>query len=1218
MKKKIALENYPTSAGIVKKVPNSTATLNGVPIATLDSVLVHNSIGADAPIEFTDGVLLNDSPLTFVDAKTAGGATIQDAGLATATIEGPTQVVIPDEPEKIIKSKTVELKSTYAMEQVQELAKEWAGSTFYLFLKLFFNNNIPVKAFQDLYKDMSEKKLLNPNIEVVKRATNLIASFPDPKKEKITDPIIRINEKWVLQAVEGDKNTSGKEKKESIALAKSKLLSGLLEEYGHYLDNLLRFTYSLVQGDTKGDEGATFKKYFLINFNFLTDKKLHFADAYIDGAKTELILDFTEFQQEFQDLNKELDGEEFFSAGEGNLLLEQYGHFGLEKKALGGNKGKDIILDEKELSHLYIGNYMRDMSQLINPMFNYLTPEEKSKVESVNPDATFLDGFGLSMLSRKGFTRVVELLAASEMRKITEDNSNPKAVGGPARDWVEPKKTGLPDSKVKEIIEDTLIDLGLKAAQVALDYRLFVKHYKSIDQEELGVYKPEEHIDSPLGVTVFDGIKDDLYYCNMNAKPAIGDEFGMKMHIRNHNPNTSGKDIRDKPAENIGKGTGKYAKGLTTAVAEMESQFKKFYQKYASAGGDKRKQNDAMRYLGNGLHIVEDFFAHTNFCEISIIKAGIAVHPWVDFNSPELKNYKNGKRFKVKNDLAQRRSYDDSDSCSGTEEIIKAYYTSSGSAKNTYKKLDDFDANGYYFSINNSKTSTTYFAKAIKKDSNGVIIYDAHLAVGTVLSYKGKNYAAQIPLVSSYFSTLDTIHSLVHVLQGTLKPKEITLTGILSDNEFGGKYGKLVLDLSDMIILHMLNDLAQSQKERNKSGKETGLDLDYNKILKYYIELIKYRGMLFSIIANLSKKNILYAFIADIIIRAINTLYVTIVNLVKSILVDVMELVAIGIAAYQNTELSREVGTNPSHSQLAKDHHEHPLHTLAANLAMIAVKDIGNVLKALKDNKPFKGKKVLSSHFIETAKKYMIHPSQSDWMDAETRTWLNAHGAEISNLEEIEESRKRMKATGKFIKDTLEKLKKEYADFKVAIKVAIVVIENYIDEIANKIEELKELANELTEELKRKYRKIIKQLEEDFENFKLRTQNIINQNLENAKEQLNIQINKFNKSLEQKLNKAEELFDKAGKHFDNLKGSIDHYYKELMPNIFDSKAGHTKLQNHIIDYMETYEPNDYVILQHGMNNIKTQIASTKQYLSISPENYLAQLDSDIDSTSSVA
>lgn len=1208
MKKKIALENYPTSAGMVKKVPHTTATLNGVPIATLDSVLVHNSIGADAPIEFTDGVLLNDSPLTFVDAKTAGGAIIQDAGLATATIEGPTQVVLPDEPEQIIKSKTVKLESTYAMEQVQELAEEWAGSTFYLFLKLFFNDTIPVKAYQDLYKDMSNKKLLNPKIEVVKRATNLIASFPDHKKEKIAEPIIRINEKWIRQAVEGDKNADDKE--ESIALAKSKLLSGLLEEYGHYLDNLLRFTYSKVEGDTKGDEGATYKKYFLINFNFLKDKKLHFADAYIDGAKTELILDFTEFQQEFQNLNKELDGEEFFSAGEGNLLLEQYGHFGLEKKALGGNKGKDVILDEKELSHLYIGNYMRDMSQLINPMFNYLTPEEKSKVESINPDATFLDGFGLSMLSRKGLTRVVELLAASEMRKITEDNSNPKPIGGPARGWVEPKKTGLSDSKVKEIIEGTLTNLGLKAAQVALDYRLFVKHYKRIDQEELGVYRPEEHIDSPLGVTVFDGIKNDLYFCNMDAKPAIGDVFGMKMHIRNHNPGDQSIDKKIEKIEKLSKGTGKYANGLTTSVAEMESQFIKFYQKYTSAGGDKRKQNDALRYLGNGLHIIEDFFAHTNFCEISIIKAGIAVHPWVDFQDDELVNYKNsGKRFKVKNSLEQKKSYDDKYSFKGTEEEIENHYKKAeNDTKITYTKLDDFDGAGYYFSINNSKTTTTYFAKRDAKNTNGELVYDAHLAVGTVLSYSGVNYAEQIPLVSSYFSILDTVHSLVHVLQGTLKPKEITLTGILSDNEFGGKYGKLVLDLSDMIILHMLNDLAQSQKERNKTGKETGKELDYSKILKYYIELIKYRGMLFSIIANLSKKNVLYAFIADIIIRTINTLYVTIVNLVKSILVDIMELVAIGIAAYQNTELPREVGTNPSHSQLAKDHHEHPLHTLAANLAMMAVKDVGQVLKKLKDESKSGNYTVLSDDFVKIAKKYMVHPSQSDWMDIETRTWLNAHGAEIGVLEKIEASRKMMKATGEFITDTLAKLKKEYADFKIAVRVAIIVIENYIEEIAKKIEELIELANELTDELKRKYRKIIKKLEEDFENFKLRTQNIIEQNLENAKEQLQIQINKFNKNLEQKLNKAEELFDKAGKNFDSLKKSLDHYYKELMPDIFGSKIKQSKLQNNILQYMEAYEHNDYAILQRGKNNIKNQIEIAMQYISISPENYLAQLD----------
>ncbi len=1200
-KVKIALENYPTSDGIVKKVPHNVPTLNGVPIATLDSVLVHNSVGADAPIEYVE-VTLNGSPLTFVGSKTAGGAVIQDGGISTATIEGPLKIHIPDEPEEPVKSKLVELKSTYAMEQVQELAEQWAGSTFYLFLKLFFNDNITIEAYQKLYKAMSEKKMLNPKIEVVKRPKKIIASFPDPRKEKLTDPIIRITERWVLQAVEGKKGTSGKKKEKSIALAKSKILEGLLEEYGHYLDNLLRFTYSFVQGDTKGDEGAVFKKYFLLNFNFLEDKKLHFADAYIDGAKTELVLDFSKFQKTFQDLNKEFQGEEFFGAGEGNLILEQYGHFGLEKKALGKDKKGKGILSTTELSHLYVGNYMRDMSQLITPSFNFLTPEDSSKVKSISPDAMMLNGFGLPMLSRKGLTRVVELLAASEMRKITENNSNPKVVGSPARGMTE-DNGALPDNKVKEILEDTLINLGLKGVQTALDFRLFIKHYARIDQEQLGVYRPEEHLDSPLGVTVFDGIKNDLYFCEDTATPAIGDEFGMKMHIRNHNPNTNGKALRDKPVENIGKGSGKYAKGLPTAVSEMETQFKRFYSAYVSAGSDVRKQNDSMRYLGNALHIVEDFYAHTNFCEISIIKAGIAVHPWVDFQDKELKNFKGGKRFIVKNNLAQKSNYAKKDSCSGTEEIIKGYYTK-GIAKNTYKKLDDFNAKGYYFSINDGKKTTTYFAKEIGKDSKGVLTYDAHPAVGTVLSYKGENYAAQIPLVSGYFSLLDMMHSFIHLVEGTLKPTKISIAGILSDNDFGGKYGKVALDLGDMIILHMLNDLAQSQKEKEKNGTATGKEIDYNKVLKYYIELIKYRAMVFSVLANLTKKNALYAFLVDFIIRAINTLYTAAVNKVKSILTDILELVADGFTAFQNTELLQNVGTNPSHSQIAKDSHTHPLHTLAADFAMTAVKDIGEVLRKLRDEKKTGNITVLSSDFVDTAKKYLVHPSQSDWMDVMTHKWLNNHGSEIVNLEEIEKDRKEMKAIGDFIKKSLSTIKKEYQNLKQAIDEAIVFIEEKLQEIKVYIQKLKAQAKSLSRKLSRKYTKIMKELEEEFGDFKNRLHNVIDSNLENAQELYYKELENFNTFLNQKLNKIEKLFDKAGSAVDGLVKSLRDYYEES----FNDAIEPSKLQNNIYDYLEKHEPKDYETIMQFRKFQEAQRLLTKQYIVINPENMLAQLD----------
>src|SRR3712207_7743973 len=66
---------------------------------------------------------------------------------------------------------------------------------------------------------------------------------------------------------------------------------------------------------------------------------------------------------------------------------------------------------------------------------------------------------------------------------------------------------------------------------------------------------------------------------------------------------------------------------------------------------------------------------------------------------------------------------------------------------------------------------------------------------------------------------------------------------------------------------------------------------------------------------------------------------------IRDIGVTGVQTCALPIFAYQNLELARKIGTDPSHSQLAKDHFEHPLHSLAADLAREAVAGIGTVLK---------------------------------------------------------------------------------------------------------------------------------------------------------------------------------------------------------------------------------------------------------------------------------
>ena len=132
-----------------------------------------------------------------------------------------------------------------------------------------------------------------------------------------------------------------------------------------------------------------------------------------------------------------------------------------------------------------------------------------------------------------------------------------------------------------------------------------------------------------------------------------------------------------------------------------------------------------------------------------------------------------------------------------------------------------------------------------------------------------------------------------------------------------------------MIVLHILVDLKHSQKEKNKAGAETGVD--YSTLLELYTSFIEYRQILISVVAALKRGNVVHIVLIDIVGRLINVAQAAMVNMVKKILIETFELLAKGTLAYQNMEVDRPIGTDPSHSQVAKDHTEHPLHSLAAN-----------------------------------------------------------------------------------------------------------------------------------------------------------------------------------------------------------------------------------------------------------------------------------------------
>lgn len=129
-----------------------------------------------------------------------------------------------------------------------------------------------------------------------------------------------------------------------------------------------------------------------------------------------------------------------------------------------------------------------------------------------------------------------------------------------------------------------------------------------VTEERLGVYRPEEHIDNPRDYAD----NEDARRYNPRLRPpidnlelAINPETGMKNYIANE----SG--------------------GWATSSGYVKHSFARsihFGRVYTSgAHGSKGKEEDlceALRCLGQALHTLEDFGAHTNYIELALRELG--------------------------------------------------------------------------------------------------------------------------------------------------------------------------------------------------------------------------------------------------------------------------------------------------------------------------------------------------------------------------------------------------------------------------------------------------------------------------------------------------------------------------------------------------------------------------------------------------------------------
>ena len=414
------------------------------------------------------------------------------------------------------------LESSFAFNQIKQVAKNFTHAEFVMFLAPIFGYDIPAETYIKLYEGLKNGSLKQPTIKVM-MSCHYPASFDNETRE------ILVHRAAADRAAAGNDDSW-------------ELLTALLHEFGHYIDLVLRSDLaeknpdgtSAIAPDAEGDEGAKFA-YNIAFFDFCNSSSTPYASYRSPTFNGELKVDYHAVQQAIQksqnedaQRNEGKNGNiEFFGAGMGEHNQERptssFGHQSIEHALFEASihfQGKNII------KQIYFGNWLRDYSQLLDP----------SIVRMPEAPRNFPAAF-----SRQELTELVDIFAEAEFVKSPEQ-----------------------------------------------------KNIFKVTPSMLGVYRPVEHIDNPTNNST-----------NASDPHAIDKDFQpiASIEYTSIDPQKSMKRYID------------------SSAAYMSSEI----NKALTAGPGP----EGYRHFGAALHVLEDYFAHSNFVELSLRKVGhVHVLPW--------------------------------------------------------------------------------------------------------------------------------------------------------------------------------------------------------------------------------------------------------------------------------------------------------------------------------------------------------------------------------------------------------------------------------------------------------------------------------------------------------------------------------------------------------------------------------------------------------------
>lgn len=719
---------------------------------------------------------------------------------------------------EVVKSE-YKLESTYAHDQMMSLAKELGEISFMLFMTEVFGYEIETEALSKLYRELSDNKIEPPEIIVSKI---LVGRRGGPAGYSNKRKKIIVYEKFVEEAIKDNDK-------------RAELMAALVEEYGHHIDNLLRTDLATdgVKDTDVIDEGAKFA-YQLFQFDIFKESKLNFAKVDIPDYKGDLLIDFstlhtkvTEYVNESRHYGED-PNDDISNYGAGRNRKKHPGaafaHGDIEFEAL---VAKDLY-EPLDVLKIYYGNWLRDFSQIIVGFTvrgtNVAINAQKNKVvKELSP----------MKLSHEAWVELIKILAIREF------------VFEPLKEQAE---------KDKKIVVD--------------DYKIleekFNKNFGGLTKDILGIYRPEEHIDNPYKLEDESKLTDD-------KGNRISFKYkGKDKYLYGGDKGDSWKIDKTKNMSNF------FWQNLSD---DRPSSVKYMKEQLISAVKNKNKP-EGFRDLGAALHVLEDYFSHTNFVELSLRRLGVDAYPWVS-------------------------------------------------------------------------------------------------------DYKSKKSFVEIPVVSGRFLTDDTMASVGPKMAELLFAPEIK------------EYKRRLpgqRPLAEKFILTVLQDLANAQKSDKALKSASYLGVPYSTWLASFNEYLRFQDFLAEQYQKADKqgwnpKNP-KEFFEKLGARAAETLQkgMQYTGQIMSFFPKLVFNIIFGsfdvLVPEGQSHVIKNYGNNPSHSQLAKDSYKHPLNKISAELAKIAVKDVGTRYKNGASATE------LSEYVANT---YFVHPSSPNarWSDKYLIPWVN-------------------------------------------------------------------------------------------------------------------------------------------------------------------------------------------------------------------------------------